>query len=86
MGAAALGIQFYADATCTGPSLTTLDLSNPEAAGRFYFRAAVPGNVTLIVWNFMMNQFQAQQVITGLGPGEISGLPVAANPVDAPQG
>ncbi|WP_426749700.1 right-handed parallel beta-helix repeat-containing protein [Myxococcus sp. Y35] len=86
VGEAALGIQFYADASCTGPALTSLDLSNPEASGRFYFRAAVPGNVTLIVWNFIMTQFQTQQVVTGLAPGETSGLPVATSPVDASQG
>ncbi|MBL0699213.1 hypothetical protein [Comamonas sp. JC664] len=85
VGDAALGIQFYTTENCTGPSVTALDLSNPQASSRFYFRAAVPGNVTLIVWNFMMTQSQAQQVVANLEVGEIPGLSVAANPVDERQ-
>jgi len=83
VGDAAPGIQFFTDASCAGPAVTTLDLSNPQAASRFYFRAVTPGNVTLIVWNFMMFQFQAEQVITSLVAGETSGLPVTLAPLRA---
>ncbi|WNZ63847.1 right-handed parallel beta-helix repeat-containing protein [Myxococcus sp. MxC21-1] len=65
-GPASPGIQFYADPACAGPAVTTLDLGNPQAQGRFYFRATTPGSVTVFVWNSDWTQGQTQQVFIPL--------------------
>jgi hypothetical protein len=50
-GSAAPGITFHADPECAGPAISTLELSAPEAAGAFYFKATQAGTVTLTVSN-----------------------------------
>ncbi|MFP2962457.1 right-handed parallel beta-helix repeat-containing protein [Myxococcus sp. 1LA] len=84
-GPASPGIQFYADPACAGPAVTTLDLSNPQAQGRFYFRATTPGSVTVFVWNAHLTQGQTQLVFISLDATQEPGSPVAGNPRMAPQ-
>ncbi|AEI62048.1 right-handed parallel beta-helix repeat-containing protein [Corallococcus macrosporus] len=67
-GPASPGIQFHTDPACAGPAVTTLDLANPQAQGRFYFRATTPGSVTVFVWNDALSQAQPQLVLPGLAP------------------
>lgn len=64
-GAAAPGLTFYADAACTGPAISTVALSSPEATGTFYFKAAQAGTVTLSV---SMGSVTGSQDQTVTGP------------------
>ncbi|QRN97168.1 right-handed parallel beta-helix repeat-containing protein [Archangium violaceum] len=47
-GVAASGVTFYTDAGCT-ESLTTLNLSNPQAEASFFIRSSQPGAATVEV-------------------------------------
>ncbi|QDE66969.1 hypothetical protein BHS07_07960 [Myxococcus xanthus] len=80
-GPASPGIQFYADSDCAGPAVTTLDLANPQAQGRFYFRATTPGSVTVFVYNSSWTQGQTQLVFIPLE----SAPPLAGAPRMEPQ-
>jgi hypothetical protein len=57
----AAGVTFYADPECTGP-ITLVDLSTPEAAAAFYFKAAQAGPVVLTVSNGILSQSQEETV------------------------
>ncbi|MBU8894848.1 right-handed parallel beta-helix repeat-containing protein [Corallococcus sp. M34] len=61
-GAASPGFHFYADPTCSGPTLSHVELSNPQAEATFYFRAVRPGMVTLKVSNAELHQSQTQHI------------------------
>ncbi|MDC0711523.1 right-handed parallel beta-helix repeat-containing protein [Stigmatella sp. ncwal1] len=48
-GAAASGVTFHTDATCTGAPVTALSLSNPHAEATFYFKGSQTGTVGVSV-------------------------------------
>lgn len=62
-GSGAPGLTFYADSACAGPSISTVELSSPEATGAFFFKAAQAGTVTLTVSNGSVSGTQEQTVV-----------------------
>ncbi len=61
-GAAAPGLTFYTDSACAGSPTGSVDLSTPEAAATFYFKATQPGTVTLSVSNGSLSGSQDQTI------------------------
>ncbi|HYH95152.1 right-handed parallel beta-helix repeat-containing protein [Hyalangium sp.] len=61
-GTAAPGLTFHSEPGCGGPSISTVELSTPEAAATFYFKAEEAGAVTLTVSNGLLSGSQAQTV------------------------
>ncbi|MDY7226424.1 PKD domain-containing protein [Hyalangium rubrum] len=62
-GEAAAGLDFYATPDCSGPVLSTVELSTPQAETAFYFKApSQPGAVTLTVSNGSLTSSQEQTV------------------------
>jgi hypothetical protein len=61
-GSAAPGLTFHADPGCAGPEISTVELSTPEAAGAFYFKARQAGTVTLTVSNGSVSGAQEHTV------------------------
>lgn len=59
-GAAAAGLALYADPGCEGPEIDTVNLSTPEAAAAFYFRATQGGALTIQVSNGTLSGSQVQ--------------------------
>jgi hypothetical protein len=59
-GGAASGLAFFADPRCEGPEITMVDLSTPEAAATFYFKAAQGGALTIQVSNGTLSGAQVQ--------------------------
>jgi hypothetical protein len=59
-GAVAAGLTFYADPGCVGPSISSVNLSTPEAAAAFYFRAEHRGALTIHVSNGTLSRSQDQ--------------------------
>ncbi|WP_426749628.1 right-handed parallel beta-helix repeat-containing protein [Myxococcus sp. Y35] len=81
-GPASVGLQFFANASCTGPAVTTLDLGNAQAQATFSFRARTPGSAVVSVGNGALSRAQTQQVLGGLAPGREA--PLAGAPLEAP--
>ncbi|WP_240358893.1 right-handed parallel beta-helix repeat-containing protein [Myxococcus vastator] len=84
-GPASSGVQFYADSDCAGPPVTTLDLDNPQAQGRFYFRATTPGSLFVLVFNENWAQVQTQQVFSPMNAWQAPEPPRASVPRLEPQ-
>lgn len=61
-GAAAQGLTFYTDPVCAGAPTGSVNLSTPEAAATFYFKATQPGTVTFTVSNGSLSGSQDQTI------------------------
>jgi hypothetical protein len=59
-GGAASGLAFFADPRCEGPQINSVDLSTPEAAATFYFKAGQEGALTIQVSNGTLSGAQLQ--------------------------
>lgn len=55
-------VRFYSNPDCTGPTITTLDLTTPQAEVGFYFKATQPGLHSLSVSNGSLSAAQGQIV------------------------
>jgi len=62
-GSAAPGLTFHADPGCAGPAISTVELSTPEAAAAFYFKATQAGTVTLTVSSGSVSGSQEHTIV-----------------------